>query len=296
MAFIDEHRDRYGVEPICRVLAVAPSSYYAARSRPPSARDTEDAVLLDVIARVHRANFGVYGVRKVWKALARLGLHAGRDRVWRLMRQVQLAGATRARTTRTTRPGPQDDRPGDLVDRRFNAPCPNRLWVADITYVPVQPGFAYTAFITDVFSRRIVGWRTGTRLTADLALDALEMAVWGRRGEDLGHLVHHSDRGVQYLSVRYTARLAEIEAAASVGSRGDSYDNALAESVNGLYKAELVRRHGETWRTAGEVEAATAAWVHWWNTERLHEACGYVPPAEYEAAYHARLHETVEAA
>lgn len=296
MAFIDEHRDRYGVEPICQVLAVAPSSYYAARTRPPSAREVEDAVLLDVIARVHRANFGVYGVRKVWKALGRLGLDVGRDRVWRLMRQVQLAGVTRARTTRTTRPGPRDARPADLVDRRFTAPCPNRLWVADITYVPLRSGFAYTAFVTDVFSRRIVGWRTGTRLTADLALDALEMAVWGRRGEDLGHLVHHSDRGVQYLSVRYTARLAEIEAAASVGSRGDSYDNALAESVNGLYKAELVRRHEGPWRTAAEVEAATAAWVHWWNTERLHEACGYVPPAEFEAAYHARHRKTAEAA
>jgi putative transposase len=296
MAFIDGHRDRYGVEPICQVLAVAPSSYYAARSRPPSAREVEDAVLLDVIARVHRANFGVYGVRKVWKALERLGLHAGRDRVWRLMRQVQLAGVTRARTARTTRPGPRDARPADLVDRRFSAPCPNRLWVADITYVPLRSGFAYTAFVTDVFSRRIVGWRTGTRLTADLALDALEMAVWGRRGEDLARLVHHSDRGVQYLSVRYTARLAEIEAAASVGSRGDSYDNALAESVNGLYKAELVRRHEGPWRTAAEVEAATAAWVHWWNTERLHGACGHVPPAEYEAAYHARVGEAAEAA
>lgn len=296
MAFIDEHRDRFGVEPICRVLAVAPSTYHAARSRPPSERETSDAVLLDVIARVHRANFGVYGVRKVWKALGRLGIEAGRDRVWRLMRRVRLAGVTRARTTRTTRPGPRDERPEDLVNRHFGAPRPNRLWVADITYVALRSGFAYTAFVTDVFSRRIVGWRTGTRLTADLALDALEMAVWSRRGQDLADLVHHSDRGVQYLSVRYTARLAEIEAAASVGSRGDSYDNALAESVNGLYKAELVRRHGGPWRTAREVEAATSAWVHWWNTERLHEACGYVPPAEFEAAYHAGQHTPAEAA
>lgn len=296
MAFIDEHRDRYGVEPICRALAVAPSSYYAARSRPPSAREASDAVLLDAIARVHRANFGVYGVRKVWKALGRLGIEAGRDRVWRLMRRAQLAGVTRARTARTTRPGPREATPGDLVERRFAAPCPNRLWVADITYVAVRSGFAYTAFVTDVFSRRIVGWRTGTSLAADLALDALEMAVWSRRDEDLGRLVHHSDRGVQYLSVRYTARLAEAGAAASVGSRGDSYDNALAESVNGLYKAELVRRREGGWGTAREVEAATAAWVHWWNTERLHEACGHVPPAEYEAAYHARHAEAAEAA
>jgi len=294
--FIDTHRDAHGVEPICAVLEIAPSSYYAARSRPPSAREVDDSVLLDVIARVHRANFGVYGIRKVWKALRRLGYSAGRDRVWRLMRQVQLAGVTRARTTRTTRPAARGERPADLVNRTFTASAPDRLWVADLTYVWTRAGFAYTAFVTDAFSRRIVGWRVGTTLHAELALDALEMAIWSRRDGDLAGLVHHSDRGVQYLSVRYTERLAGVDAVGSVGSKGDSYDNALAETVNGLYKAELIRRHQGAWRSADELEAATAAWVHWWNTGRLHEACGYLPPAEYEAAYHARLRETAEAA
>jgi putative transposase len=293
--FIDAHREAHGVEPICRTLAVAPSSYYAAKARPPSTREVDDSVLLDVIHRVHRANFGVYGIRKVWKALGRLGHTAGRDRVWRLMRQVQLAGITREKGVRTTTPAPLGERPADLVNRAFTACAPDRLWVADITYVWTVRGFCYTAFVTDVFSRRIVGWRVGTSLRADLALDALEMAIWNRRGSDLAGLVHHTDRGSQYLSIRYTGRLAEIEAAGSVGSRGDSYDNALAETVNGLYKAELIRRHAGPWRSADEVELATAAWVHWWNTGRLHETLGYLPPAEFEAAYH-QLRATSEAA
>jgi len=237
----------------------------------------------------------VYGIRKVWKALGRLRIEAGRDQVARIMKGVNLQGATRAKTTRTTRPAPVAERPADLVNRTFAAPAPNRLWVSDLTYVWTVRGFCYVAFIVDAFSRSIVGWRVATSLRTDLALDALEMAVWAR-GPGLGGLVHHSDRGVQYLSIRYTARLEEAEAVASVGSKGDSYDNALAESVNGLYKAELIRRHQGPWRSADEVELATAAWVHWWNTTRLHEACGYVPPAEFEAAYHAREEVTTAAA
>lgn len=294
--FIEGHRDTYGVEPICRTLEIAPSSYYAAKVRPPSAREAHDSVVKDIIVRVHRANFGVYGVRKVWKALRRLNVDAGRDQVRRLMREVGLAGATRTKRTRTTRPAVVGERPADLVNRTFAAPAPDRLWVADLTYVATWSGFAYTAFVIDAFSRRIVGWRVMTSLRAELALDALEMAIWARGPGGLGELVHHSDRGGQYLSVRYTERLAEAEAVGSVGSKGDSYDNALAETVNGLYKAELIRRHEGVWRSADEVEAATAAWVHWWNTTRLHEACGYLPPAEFEAAYHQRLQATSEAA
>ena len=292
--YIDAYRDTYGVEPICRALAIAPSSYYAARSRPPSARSVHDSGVRLVIELVHQANYGVYGVRKVWKALRRLGVPAGRDQVRRLMREVGLAGATRTSKVRTTRPATIAERPPDLVERAFSAPAPNRLWVADLTYVATWSGFAYAAFVVDAFSRRIVGWRVSASLRAELALDALEMAIWAR-GAPLPGLVHHSDRGVQYLSIRYTERLAEVEAVGSVGSRGDSYDNALAESVNGLYKAELIRRHGP-WRTVEEVELATASWVDWWNRERLHEACGYLPPAEYETAYHARQTDTTEAA
>lgn len=284
--FIDAFRAAFGVEPICTELQVAPSSYYAAKRREPSARSVSDATLADIIGRVHRLNFGVYGIRKVWKALGRLRIEAGRDQVARIMKLVNLQGATRAKTTRTTRPAAVTERPADLVKRTFAASAPNRLWVADLTYVWTVRGFVYTAFIVDAFSRAIVGWRVATSLRTDLALDALEMAIWAR-GPGLSELVHHSDRGVQYLSIRYTERLAEAEAVGSVGSKGDSYDNALAETVNGLYKAELIRRHQGAWQSADEVEAATAAWVHWWNTGRLHEACGYLPPAEYEAAYHA---------
>lgn len=290
--FIDEQRRSFGVEPICRELAVAPSSYYAAKSRPPSARSVSDATLADVIGRVHRANFGVYGIRKVWKTLRRQGVDAGRDQVARVMKLVGLQGATRAKTIRTTRPAARDERPADLVNRTFAAPAPDRLWVADLTYVWTVRGFVYTAFIVDVFSRAIVGWRVAASLHTDLALDALEMAIFAR-GPAEG-LIHHSDRGSQYLAIRYTDRLAEAEAVNSVGSRGDSYDNALAESVNGLYKAELIHRQGP-WRTLEQVEAATARWVHWWNTGRLHEACGDIPPAEFEVAYHQRR-STAEAA
>jgi putative transposase len=285
ITFIDRQRDTYGVEPICRTLQVAPSSYYAAKGRPPSARSVSDATLKDVIVRIHRAHFGVYGIRKVWRTLRRLGIEAGRDQVARLMRAVQLQGATRTKRIRTTRPALVEQRPADLVDRVFSAPAPDRLWVADLTYVWTRAGFVYAAFVIDAFSRLIVGWRVMTSLRAELALDALEMAIWAR-GQPLPGLVHHSDRGVQYLSIRYTERLAEAEAVTSVGSKGDSFDNALAESVIGLYKAELIARAGP-WRTVDQVELGTAAWVHFWNTDRLHSACGHVPPAEYEAAYHA---------
>lgn len=231
--YIDRNRGSYGVEPICTELQIAPSSYYAARSRPPSARDVSDSMLKDVIIRVHRANFGVYGARKVWKALRRLGMDAGRDQVARLMKAVALQGVTREKTIRTTRPDDQAARPADLVERSFKAAAPNRLWLADLTYVWTDAGFAYTAFITDAFSRRIVGWRTSASLRTDLALDALEMAL-AFRGKELPGLVHHSDRGVQYLAIRYTERLDEAKAVNSVGSKGDSYAKAYATDCTSL--------------------------------------------------------------
>jgi putative transposase len=291
VAFTDAHQDRetdglrWGVEPICRVLQVAPSTYYAAKRRPPSRRATEDAALTEEIRRVYRQHFAVYGAEKVWRQLGREGVAVGRDRVARLMRALGLAGATRARTTRTTRPAPAErPRPADLVRRDFTAAAANRLWVNDLTYVPLWTGFAYTAVVVDAFSRRIVGWQVAASLRVDLALDALEMALWARRDDPLDGLVHHSDRGGQYLAIRYTARLEEAGIVPSVGSKGDSYDNALAETVNGLYKAELIRRRGP-WRTVAQVAVATAEWVAWWNAARLHGALGHVPPAEYEAAH-----------
>jgi putative transposase len=288
--YIDAHRERFGVEPICRTLQVAPSTYYATKARTPSARRVRDRELKTEIDRVHRDNFAVYGIEKVWRQLNREGIEVGRDRVARLMREMGLAGAVRGKKTRTTVSGDLGDRPADLVEREFSAPAPNRLWVADLTYVSTWSGFAYVAFIIDAFSRYIVGWRVSTSLRADLALDALEMAIWARQTQSLDGLVHHSDRGVQYLSIRYTERLAEAGAVTSVGSKGDSYDNALAETVIGLFKTELVRRRCP-WRTAGRVELATAAWVEWWNRRRLHSAAAHLPPAEYEAAYHARRAE-----
>jgi putative transposase len=291
VAFIDGHKARetaglrWGVEPICRVLQVAPSTYYAAKRRPPSRRAVEDAALKEQIRRVYAEHFAVYGAEKVWHQLRREGVAVGRDRVARLMREAGLAGATRAKTVRTTRPAPAEPpRPADLVRRDFTAAAPNRLWVNDLTYVPLWAGFAYTAFVIDAFSRRIVGWQVAASLQADLALDALEMAIWARRDDPLEGLVHHSDRGAQYLAIRYTTRLEEAGIVPSVGSKGDSYDNALAETVNGLYKAELIRRRGP-WRTVTAVALATAEWVAWWNAQRLHGALGYLPPAEYEAAH-----------
>lgn len=285
MSFIDGHRHRWGIEPICRVLQVAPSTYYAASSRPPSARQLRDAQLKVEIQRVYKDNFEVYGARKVWRQLHREGIVVGRDRVARLMGELGIVGVVRGKTKRTTIPAETAERPADLVERDFSAPAPNRLWVADLTYVATWAGFAYVALVIDAYSRAIVGWRVATSLRASLALDALEMAVWARQHEGLDGLVHHSDRGGQYLAIRYTQRLAEEGAVASVGSKGDSYDNALAEAVNGLYKAELIGPRGP-WRTAEQVELATLAWVQWWNQRRLHGAIGDIPPAEHEAIYY----------
>lgn len=281
MAFIDTHRDRFGVEPICTTLQFAPSSFYAAKTRPACARAIRDAELVAQIRRVHAENFGVYGARKVWRQLHREGIRIGRCRVERLMRQAGLAGRTRGKGRKTTIPDLTVPRPRDLVDRNFTVGSPNVLWVADITYVATWSGFAYAAFVIDAYSRRILGWRVTASPRAELALDALEMAVWTRRGEQLEGLVHHSDRGSQYLSIRYTERLAEAGAITSVGSRGDSYDNAMAESIIGLYKNELIHPRGP-WRTVDDVELATLSWVHWWNTQRLLEPIGHVPPVEKE--------------
>jgi len=275
------------------VLQFAPSTYYASRSRAPSARSVRDAQLKVEIRRVFDDNFGVYGADKLWRQLRREGFDVGRDQIARLMRATGLRGATRGKTKRTTVADKGSLRPADLVDRNFTAPAPNRLWVADITYVWTTRGFCYVAFVVDVFSRRIVGWRVSTSLRADLALDALEMAIWSRRGVE--GLVHHSDRGVQYLAIRYTERLAEAGAVNSVGSKGDSYDNALAETVNGLYKTELIHRHGP-WRTVEHVELLTARWVDWWNHRRLHSACNMTPPAVFEEAYYRQEGEASPAA
>ena len=282
--YIAAHKEQYGVEPICRALEIAPSTYYAAVSRAPSARQRQDQALMPEVQRVHQQNFGVYGARKVWRQLKREGIQVGRDRVGRLMGSLQLAGIRRGKRKRTTIPGSAAERPQDLVERAFQSLAPNRLWVADLTYVSVWPGFCYVAFVIDVFSRRIVGWRVSASLRAELALDALEMAIWSRRSADLSALVHHSDRGVQYLSIRYTKRLAEAGAVSSVGSRGDSYDNALAETVVGLFKTELIHPRAP-WRSKDQLELATAAWVDWWNHRRLHGANADRPPAEYEELY-----------
>jgi len=295
VSFVNAHKKRWGIEPICNTLRVAPSTYYAAVSRQPSARRQRDEQLKVEIARVHRDNFGVYGIEKVWHQLNRDGIQVGRDRVHRLMDELDLDGVVRGKRKRiTTIPREVDIRPPDLVERNFTAAAPNALWVADLTYVSTANGFCYVAFVIDVFSRSIVGWRISNSLETDVALDALEMAIWWRRRADLTGLVHHSDRGAQYTAIRYTDRLEEIGAMRSVGSRGDSYDNALAETVNGLYKAEVIHRQ-RSWRSLEHVELATAAWVYWWNHTRLHSAIGNVPPAEYEALYY-RQHEPTQAA
>jgi putative transposase len=286
IAFIDEHRERFGVEPICQLLPIAPSSYYHARRRPPSVRWRRDQELKAEIRRVHDDNFGVYGARKVWRQLRREGIAVARCTVERLMRQLGLEGVRRGKTRRTTTPQEGVARPADLVERDFSAARPNQLWVADLTYVASWSGFVYVAFVIDAFSRFIVGWQASRSLRTDLALDALEMAIWARRG-GLDGLVHHSDRGSQYLAICYTERLAEAGAVASVGSRGDSYDNALAETIIGLYKTELIGRRGP-WKGIDEVEYATLEWVDWFNHRRLLGPIGHVPPAEFEAAYHRR--------
>lgn len=287
MSFIAEHQARWGVEPICRVLQVAPSSYYAAVARPLSARRQRDAVLKVAIRRVWDEHRQVYGADKVWAQLNREGTRVARCTVERLMRELGLRGVVRGqRRVRTTCGDAESDRPADLVARQFRASAPNRLWVADLTYVKTHSGWVYVAFIIDVFSRLVVGWQASRSLRTDLALDALEMALWRRRARRLDGLVHHSDRGVQYLAVRYTERLAAAGAVASVGSKGDSYDNALAESFHGLYKTELIR-HAGPWHGLEDVEFATLEYVDWFNRRRLHGELGMLPPAEFEARYYA---------
>ena len=287
--FLDDHREEFGVEPICRVLPIAPSTYYAAKAaeREParrSARAQRDAALLPEIARVFRQHRRVYGARKVWQQLVREHIPVARCTVERLMRTLGLQGVRRGgRPVRTTVPAAVSvERPPDRVERQFVAARPNQLWVADFTYVATWAGMVYVAFVIDVFSRRLVGWRAHDTMRTDLVLDALEQALYARRPRP--GLVHHSDRGSQYLAIRYSERLAEAGLAASVGSRGDSYDNALAESVIGLYKTELIHHEGP-WRDRAHVEHATLEWVHWFNTERLLEPLGYLPPAEYEAQH-----------
>ena len=297
IAFIDDHRTVYGVEPVCRVLSIAPSTYHAhaARRADPGklpARARSDAALMVEIQRVFAANFHVYGVRKVWRQLGREGIVVARCAVARLMRVMGLKGVVRGKPVRTTIPDPAALCPLDRVNRQFKAPRPNALWVSDFTYVTTWSGFVYVAFVIDVFARRIVGWRVSRTAHATFVLDALEQALHERRPHQGGGLVHHSDRGSQYLSIRYTERLAEAGVEPSVGSVGDSYDNALAETINGLFKAEVIHRRGP-WRSCEAVEFATLEWVDWFNTRRLLESIGNIPPVEAEARYYA--HAEVQA-
>ncbi len=288
-AFIDEHRARCGVEPICSALQVAPSAYrrHAARQLNPAllpARAQRDARLLPQVQRVYDSNLRVYGADKVWRQLRREGTDVARCTVERLMRLRGLQGARRGKTVRTTVPDAKAACPRDHVNRQFKADRPNQLWVADFTYVSTWQGFVYVAFVIDVFARRIVGWRVSSSMQTDFVLDALEQALYARRAERDGDLVHHSDRGSQYVSIRYSERLAEAGIEPSVGSTGDSYDNALAETINGLYKAEIIHRRGP-WKTREAVELATLEWGSWFNHHRLLEPIGYIPPAEAEANY-----------
>ncbi|WP_373605811.1 IS3 family transposase [Nitrosomonas eutropha] len=294
-AYIDRHRDVYGVEPICKVLQVAPSAYrrHAARQRCPklrSARSQRDEGLMAEIRRVWQANMQVYGVRKVWYQLQREGIAVARCTVERLMRRLGLQGVRRGKRVRTTIADGSQACSLDRVNRHFHADRPNQLWVSDFTYVSTWQGWLYVAFVIDVFARRIVGWRVSTTMSTDFVLDALEQALYDRRPAE--SLIHHSDRGSQYVSIRYTERLAEAGIEPSVGSRGDSYDNALAETINGLYKAELIHRRAP-WKTRAAVELATLEWVAWYNHQRLLGSIGYIPPAQAEELYHRTHSETV---
>jgi putative transposase len=300
IAFIDEHRATYGVEPICKLLPIAPSTYHAhaARRADPSRLSTRarnDAALMVEIRRVWEANFGVYGVRKVWRQLGREGIAVARCTVARLMRSMGLQGAVRGKAVRTTISDKATLCPLDRVNRQFQVPRPNALWVADCTYVSTWTGFVYVAFVIDTFARCLVGWRVSRTAHAGFVLDALEQALHARRPVQGGGLVHHSDRGSQYRALRYTDRLAAAGIEPSVGSVGDSYDNALAETVNGLFKAEVIHRRGP-WRSLEAVERATLEWVDWFNHRRLLEPIGNVPPAEAEARYYTQLAATPLAA
>jgi putative transposase len=300
IAFIDDHRDAYGVEPICRVLPIAPSTYHvhAARradpNRPP-ARAKRDTALQVEIRRVVEENFRVYGVREVWRQLGREGIVVARCTVARLMRAMGLQGAVRGKAVRTTVGDPAAPCPLDRVNRQFKAPHPNALWVSDVTYVATCAGFVYVAFVIDTYARRIVGWRVSRTAHASFVLDALEQALHERRPVRGGGLVHHSDRGVQYVSIRYTERLTQAGIEPSVGSVGDSYDNALAETITGLYKTEVSWRRGP-WRSFEAVEFATLEWVDWFNNRRLLEPIENMPPAEAEARYYAQANEPAMAA
>ena len=302
MSFIAGHKSRFGVEPICRVLSqhgwpIAPSTYYEAASRAPSARARRDGQLKEQIAKVHDGNYGVYGARKVWLALNREGTPVARCTVARLMRDLGLRGARRGKKVRTTVADPAAARPADLVRRQFSPAAPDRLWVADYTYVPTWAGMVYVAFVIDAYSRRILGWRAASSMKTALVLDALEQALWTRRRDgrgDLAGLVHHTDAGSQYTSIAFTERLAAAGVSGSVGTVGDAYDNALAESVIGLFKTELIKPRGP-WRTAEQVEIATLEYVDWFNHRRLYEACGDIPPAELETAYYSQNTALAEA-
>ena len=302
VAFIRDHQGhrvdgglRWGVESICTVLTehgcpIAPSTYYEQVVKSPTARQQRDEQLAVQISRVHRGNFSVYGARKVWLQLNREGIEVARCTVERLMRRDGLRGAVRGRVHRTTVVDPGAERARDLVGRDFAPLAPDRLWVADLTYVSTWSGWVYVAFVVDAYARRILGWRTATTMTATIVLDAVEQAIWTRNRAgtvDLSGLVHHNDRGSQYTSIRFGERLAEAGIAPSVGSVGDSYDNALAETINGLYKTELIKPR-KPWRTVDDIELATAEWVDWFNHRRLYEYCGDIPPAELEAAYYAQ--------
>lgn len=300
IAFIDDHREAYGVEPICRVLPIAPSTYHlhmAKRADPVkmSARARRDEALKIEIKRVFEENYEVYGARKVWRQLQREGFDVARCTVERLMRDIGLQGVIRGKPVRTTISNKALPCPLDRVNRQFQAACPNALWVADFTYVATWAGFVYVAFVIDTYARRIVGWRVSRSAQTGFVLDALEQALYDRQPVNRGGLIHHSDRGSQYLSIKYSERLAEAGIESSVGSVGDSYDNALAETINGLYKAEVIHRRGP-WRSLEAVEFATLEWVDWFNNRRLLEPIGNIPPAEAEERYYAMQEEPSMAA
>jgi putative transposase len=288
--FIDGHRDEFGVEPICKTLQEAPSTYYAAKRRQvePSERTVRDAMMVQVLMTLWVANRKVYGAHKLWKAARRAGHDIGRDQTARLMRLMAIRGVTRRRKVFTTRQDPTAGRAPDLVNRLFSAERPNALWVTDLTYVPTRSGMAYVCFIVDAFSRMIVGWRVAANMKTEMVLDALEMARISRGGRRLVGLVTHSDAGSQFTSVRFTDRLEELGARPSIGTVADSFDNALAETTHGLYKAECVYGpDANSWEDTDHLELATLGWVHWFNHERLHSYCGDIPPAEFEAAFYA---------